>query len=175
DQTVASGAPVNLDGTGSSDPDGDTLDYAWTQTSGPSVSLSGADTATPSFTAPVEAATLVFEVEVCDQEPLCDTDSVTVNSFALGKPKQNKHKGTAKLPVEVPGEGDVVLEKTKQLKPDAEQATGAETVKLHVVPKRKTKKKLNRKGSVKVTASVTYTPTGGVPTTQEKQVKLVKK
>ena len=32
DQTVASGATVNLTGAGSTDPDGDTLTYAWTQT-----------------------------------------------------------------------------------------------------------------------------------------------
>ena len=74
DQTVASGASVNLNGSGSSDPDGDALDYSWTQTSGPAVTLNGANTATPSFTAPVGPATLVFQNEVCDPEPLCDTD-----------------------------------------------------------------------------------------------------
>ena len=79
DQTVASEASVNLNGNGSTDPDGDPLDYSWTQTSGPGVTLSGANTATPSFTAPVGPATLTFDLEVCDAEPLCDTDSVTVN------------------------------------------------------------------------------------------------
>ena len=34
DQTVASGATVNLDGTASADPDGTTHAYAWTQTAG---------------------------------------------------------------------------------------------------------------------------------------------
>ena len=63
DQTVAAGATVNLDGTGSSDPDaGDTLDYTWTQTGGTAVTLTGADTATPSFTAPAGPATLTFEL-----------------------------------------------------------------------------------------------------------------
>ena len=80
DQTVASEqAGVSLDGSGSTDPDGDPITYSWTQTSGPAVTLSGADTATPSFDAPVGPATLEFELEVCDAEPLCDTDSVVVN------------------------------------------------------------------------------------------------
>jgi hypothetical protein len=42
------------------------------------VTLTGANTATPSFTAPTGAATLGFELEVCDSEPLCDTDTVMV-------------------------------------------------------------------------------------------------
>jgi hypothetical protein len=101
DQTVASGAAVSLNGTGSTDPENDTLTYAWTQTGGPAVTLTGANTATPSFTAPAGPATLTFELEVCDTEPLCDTDSVTVNVQApvTGKPcpprsgpKKKRHK-----------------------------------------------------------------------------------
>ena len=43
---------VTLDGSGSSDPDGDTLSYSWTQIGEPSVTLSNSDTASPTFTAP---------------------------------------------------------------------------------------------------------------------------
>ena len=42
------------------------------------MTLTGANTATPSFTAPAGPATLTFELTVCDQEPLCDTDTVVV-------------------------------------------------------------------------------------------------
>jgi hypothetical protein len=51
DQSPAAGAAVTLDGTGSSDPDGDWLTNAWTQTSGLSVTLTDEATSTPEFTA----------------------------------------------------------------------------------------------------------------------------
>jgi hypothetical protein len=58
---------------------GDPLTFAWTQSSGPAVTLTGADTATPSFTAPTGPATLTFDLQVCDPSNACDTDSVTIN------------------------------------------------------------------------------------------------
>ena len=57
-----------LDGTGSTDPDGQTLTYQWTQVSGPSVTLTPADGAVTSFVSPKskDGATLVFELTVSD-------------------------------------------------------------------------------------------------------------
>lgn len=63
------GTEVALSAAGSSDPDaGTTLGYAWTQTAGPPVTLTGAATATATFTAPaVDAATpFAFLVTVSD-------------------------------------------------------------------------------------------------------------
>jgi hypothetical protein len=77
DQTAFLGAPVALDGTGSDDPDGDPLTYEWIQASGPAVTLTGADTATASFTAPSSPTTLTFQLEACDPDE-CDTDAVTI-------------------------------------------------------------------------------------------------
>jgi hypothetical protein len=81
DQTVASGATVQLDGSGSIDPAGQALTYMWTQTAGPlpPVTLSDPSSATPTFTAPTGPATLAFELQVCDPQLACGTDSVTIN------------------------------------------------------------------------------------------------
>jgi hypothetical protein len=64
---VASGDPISS--------------YSWTQTSGPAVNLSGANTPTPSFTAPDQPANLGFELEV-DDGATTDTDGVAVSAGA---------------------------------------------------------------------------------------------
>lgn len=66
DQVVAAGALVTLDGSASSDPDGDPLSFAWKQTAGTAVSLSGAAGAVVTFTAPGSGTALIFELEVSD-------------------------------------------------------------------------------------------------------------
>jgi hypothetical protein len=69
DQTVQENSPVILDGSESYDPDNESLTYSWVQTAGSSVTLSGDDTATPSFTAPLVGSageTLSFELTVDD-------------------------------------------------------------------------------------------------------------
>lgn len=83
-QTVNAGTVVHLDAAGSRDLDaGATLTYAWTQTAGPAVSLTGADTAAPSFTAPGGPATLAFQVMVSDGQAI-DTASVEVTVLGGG-------------------------------------------------------------------------------------------
>jgi len=96
------------------------------------------------------------------------------NEFTLGKPKRNKKKGTAKLPVTVPGPGTLVLV-GEGLKPVTEEVGAAGEVKLAVKPQGKTKGRLKDKGKAKVDPEVTFTPTGGDPNTQDKKFKLVKR
>ena len=74
---------VALNGSLSSDPDDDALTYAWVQLSGgPAVTLTGADTASPTFTAPTVALggeTLSFDLTVtASGKTSTDTVSVTV-------------------------------------------------------------------------------------------------
>ena len=65
---AAPGDEVMLDGSGSSDPDGDPLAFKWTQTGGPEVTLSSATADKPSFTAPDvgNGTQLTFSLQVQD-------------------------------------------------------------------------------------------------------------
>ena len=66
-----------------SDSDSENLTYTWRQTGGPSVTVSGADSATASFTAPEQVANsyVTFELEVSDGEhTVVDSVVILVNA-----------------------------------------------------------------------------------------------
>jgi hypothetical protein len=82
DLTVSEDTQVTLDGSGSSDPDDGIDTYLWTQTAGPSVTLSDPAAEAPWFTAPTvgaSGAALTFRLTVTDMGGLSDTDTVIVN------------------------------------------------------------------------------------------------
>lgn len=85
---------VTLDASNSTDPDGDTLSFTWVQTGGTNVSLTGANTAIATFTAPSVSANiqLVFSVTVSDPSGAQSVMNVTVS--------------VADVPVVTPPEGD---------------------------------------------------------------------
>ena len=79
DLTVDEQKNVTLSGSGT-DSDGSIVSYAWSQTAGTSVSISGADTATASFVAPAltEDETLSFSLKVTDNDGGAASDTVDV-------------------------------------------------------------------------------------------------
>jgi uncharacterized repeat protein (TIGR01451 family) len=99
DQSVPGFASVVLDGSLSSDPDGDALSYSWTQISGTTVVLSGATGTNPTFTAPQPAngvsETLVFRLSVTDPFRLSASDDVSIQVTGLsGQPPPAGAGGT---------------------------------------------------------------------------------
>ncbi|HWV45455.1 MAG TPA: PKD domain-containing protein, partial [Nitrospira sp.] len=81
DQTRNENTLVTLDGNASSDPDLDTLHFSWSQTGGPVVSLTGANTSNPTFTAPnvgPGGAVLTFQLVVNDGQASGGADTVHV-------------------------------------------------------------------------------------------------
>ena len=83
DQQVDPGATVTLNGSGSSDPNGDALTYGWVQTGGEAVTFTP-DLSITTFTAPDSAGPLTFTLTVTDATGLVDSDVtvVTVNNLA---------------------------------------------------------------------------------------------
>ncbi|MCI0505619.1 MAG: PKD domain-containing protein, partial [Gammaproteobacteria bacterium] len=82
DLSVESGAPDPVTITGSGfDDDGNIMAYLWTQIAGPSVTLSGADTATVSFAVPVlqQQSIITLRLTVVDDAGATGSDEVSVS------------------------------------------------------------------------------------------------
>lgn len=81
DRVVAELTTAGLDGSGSTDPDGDTLSYNWIQTAGPSVVVAGSTTSAPNFAAPDVATPTVFTFQLTvddGTDSTVDTVNITV-------------------------------------------------------------------------------------------------
>jgi hypothetical protein len=83
DQFVDERATVTLSGSGSDPDGGQSVSFQWTQIGGPTVTLSGATSATASFTAPTtteaNCTTLTFKLTVKDPCGASATDTVVVS------------------------------------------------------------------------------------------------
>lgn len=120
-----------------------------------------------------------------ESQDKCPVDGATQSlcKFSFGRLKRNTVKGTALLPVTVPGAGTLSLSGKGVVKQRPARASvaiagravsEAGTVKLLVKAKGKRKSKLNRIGKAKLKLNVTFTPTGGPPSPEAKKVTLRK-
>ncbi len=90
DQTITAPAnTVNLDGSGSYDPDGSLSSYSWAKVSGPgTITISNSNTATPSVIG-LQAGSYVFELIVADNKGATAKDQVTITvNPKPGQPNQ---------------------------------------------------------------------------------------
>lgn len=122
-----------------------------------------------------------------DTQDKCPVDRTTqaLCQFSFGRLKRNTKRGTAVLPVTVPGAGTLSLSgrgvagqqasTSRAASAGGRAVASASTVKLVVKGKGKKKKTLNETGKVKLNLAITYTPTVGDPSTQSVKVKLKKK
>jgi hypothetical protein len=104
------------------------------------------------------------------------------NTFGLAATQRNKKKGTATLTFNLPNPGKLTgagkgarVSVTTSGTVGSVLAPNSGPSQLLVKAKGKQKRKLNETGMVKLRLSVTYTPTGGDPSTQSVKVRLKKK
>jgi hypothetical protein len=86
DQSINTAALVTLDGSGSSDPNGDDLNYRWTLHSIPTGSIARVSNSTivnPTFTADMTGS-YTFNLRVKDDSEFSNTDQVTVIASSTG-------------------------------------------------------------------------------------------
>ncbi|MBI4775893.1 MAG: hypothetical protein HY788_17255 [Deltaproteobacteria bacterium] len=108
DQTVSVGQLVTLNGSGSSDPDGDALAYHWGLVGGPVVTLSNGSAAITTFTAPnvpAPGATILFELTVADTKGAIGKDGLGITVLPVTPPPPANEP-----PVAVAGADQAVLE-----------------------------------------------------------------
>ncbi|MDC0708405.1 hypothetical protein POL68_07995 [Stigmatella sp. ncwal1] len=116
------GTAVTLDASQSEDPDGDEVTFLWTQTGGPVVKLTGADTAKLSFTTPevLSKTLMTFVLVVKDADGAESTPvPVTVTILNVNKPPVAHPR---KLPSDI-NPASITLDASTSTDPDGDALT----------------------------------------------------
>jgi hypothetical protein len=124
---------------------------------------------------------LTFTTDLIGQRVNVRAEVLPTSEFTIGETTRNKKKGTATLALQLPGPGEVTVAGKGVKEATAAGAHSAASVpapgefSVTIKAKGKKRKRLNENGRVKVTPSITYTPTGGNPGTLTTKLKLKKK
>jgi hypothetical protein len=93
------------------------------------------------------------------------------SAFRLGNLKLDRRSGGAALTIVLPGPGRLVLEGKGLVRRTKTVLKEGKAV-LVIKPTKKTERELKKSGTVKVTVTITFTPTGGTPHKESKRLRL---
>ncbi len=101
------------------------------------------------------------------------TGTWLTDHLAVGTPRANRSKGTATLPLDVPGAGTVTLAASgKRLRRRAVATTGPGRVVLRVTPSARGLRSLRRHGRLALTVRVAYRPAAAATVVRTAKVRL---
>ena len=103
-----------------------------------------------------------------------DSGGPVTERLKLGRPKLNRHRGTARLPVKVPTEGLLSL-RGHDVRTVKRETAGADKLHLRVKLKDRKLKQLKRRGRAKTRARVSFKPGEGDKTARSRKLRLVKR
>ena len=93
------------------------------------------------------------------------------NAFTIGRPILNRRKGTARLPVTLPGAGTLIATGSGVF---TLPVAGPGTVTVPVRARGRKRRALNRHGKVALKLTVSFEPRGGLPRAQTVRLRLRK-
>jgi hypothetical protein len=155
---------------------GDILGFHWSVDGNCAFNGTGTDLIRSTTTDLTDGAFADFTEEDSPYRLDISAEVTPSSTFTLGKVKA-KANGTAVLKVTVPNPGVLTVSgggaaKSSSAMAAAKQVPAAGTVKLKIKAKGLKKRKLARNGKVTVKPKITFTPTGGIPASEFRKIKL---